>query len=268
MKFNLSFFINLVFATTLFGQNIDFEKHFKACNQTGSFVLYDYQKKSYVYHNKADFTHQTTPASTFKIPNSLIALELGVVKDENEVLKWDGKKRSIDNWNADHDLKTAFKNSTVWFYQELARRIGKDNYKKYLSQINYGNRDISAHVDDFWLGQSIKISPKQQIELLVKLYENQLPFSTKTLQKVKEIMVREKGENYVIRAKTGWANEINPQWNTDLRHVGWYVGYVEKGKNVYFFATRIYSEDSNNNKTFGPCRIQITHDILKAMGII
>jgi beta-lactamase class D len=262
MKKLLTFIFILGFLTDTFSQKIeDFSQYFKEKDLEGGFFLYDYQKKEYIVSDKAEFVKSTSPASTFKIPNSLIALETGAIKDENEVLKWDGKKYSREVWNADHDLKNAYKNSTVWFYQELARRIGEKNYQQFLKTCDYGNKDISAGLTTFWLGSSLTISPKNQLDFLVKLYEERLPFSKRTFGIVKKIMIREETPDYVLRAKTGWAD-------TPPKDIGWYVGYVQKKDNVYFFATRIYKPVEKDMPTFGADRIEITTKILKKLGIL
>ncbi|MBA4850216.1 class D beta-lactamase [Emticicia sp. BO119] len=258
--------LTFIFISTLLGDAFaqkteDLSQYFKEKDLEGGFFLYDYQKKEYIVSDKADFTKPTSPASTFKIPNSLIALETGAIKDENEVIKWDGQKRWLEAWNADHDLKNAFKNSTVWFYQELARRIGEKNYHQFLQALSYGNQDISAGLTTFWLGSSLTISPKNQLEFLVKLYEEKLPFSKRTLEIVKKIMIRKETPEYTIRAKTGWAD-------TPPKDIGWYVGYVQKKDNVYFFATRVYKPVEKSIPTFGGDRIEITTKILEKLGII
>ncbi|GAB3505512.1 class D beta-lactamase [Emticicia fontis] len=239
----------------------NFSKYFKEKNLEGGFFLYDYKKKEYIVSDKAEFIKPTSPASTFKIPNSLIALETGVIKDENEVIKWDGQKRFRDVWNADHDLKNAYKNSTVWFYQELARRIGEKNYQQYLKVCNYGNKDISAGLTTFWLGSSLTISPKNQLEFLVKLHEEKLPFSKRTFGIVKKIMIQEETPDYILRAKTGWAD-------TPPKDIGWYVGYIQTKNNIYFFATRVYKPVEKEMPTFAADRIEITKSILKKLGIL
>lgn len=262
MKELLTFIFVLCFLTGAFSQKTqDFSRYFKEKDVEGGFFLYDYQQKEYIVSDKDEFLRPTSPASTFKIPNSMIALELGVIKDENEVLKWDGQKRFRDAWNADHDLKNAYKNSTVWFYQELARRIGENNYEKYLKLLNYGNQDISAGLTTFWLGSSLTISPKNELDFLVKLYEEKLPFSKRTYNIVKQIMIQEKTPDYVLRAKTGWAD-------TPPNDIGWYVGYIETHGKVYFFATRIYKPVDKKMPTFGADRLEITNKILKQLGIL
>ncbi len=240
---------------------VDFGKYFKEYDLEGGFFLYDYKVKTYKVSDKTDFVRATSPASTFKIPNSLIALEVGAIKDENEEIKWDGEKRWLPVWDKDHDLSEAYKNSTVWFYQELARRIGEKNYEKYLKACNYGNQDISGGLTKFWLGTSLKISPKNQLEFLRKLHEEKLPFSKHTFEITKRIMIREKTNGYTLRAKTGMAT-------VDKIDIGWFVGYVEKKDNVYFFALRMQKPEARQMPEFASRRIEITTKILKQMGIL
>ena len=262
MKKLLTFIFALSVLFDVSAQKVqDFSSYFKEKDLEGGFFLYNYQKKEYIISNKKEFLRATSPASTHKIINSLIALETGVIKDENEVIKWDGQKRSQNAWNADHDLKNAFKNSTVWFYQELARRIGEENYRKYLKACIYGNQDISGGLTTYWLGSSLLISPKNQLEFLVKLYEEKLPFSKRTFEIVKRIMIREENPDYLLRGKTGWSD-------TPPNDIGWYVGYIETKGNTYFFATRVYKPVDKKMPSFGADRIEITNKILKKLNIL
>jgi beta-lactamase class D len=241
----------------------DLRKHFADCRLQGSFTLLDHKNNKWTYSDEKEADIATVPASTFKIINSLIALEEGVIKDENEVLRWDGIKRDISPWNADTDMKNAYKNSTVWFYQELARRIGKEKYAAYLKKCNYGNQQLTSAIDRFWLDGSLKISPRNQIEFLKNLYAEKLPFSKRSYEIVKRIMIQEAPEaaNYVLRAKTGWGK-------VEAYDIGWWVGYVEKKDNVYFFATRVQKPIEVTNENFMECRKEITRKVLAELNIL
>jgi beta-lactamase class D len=243
-------------------QNI-FQKHFQECNLEGSITIYDYKKAKWIYSDEKEAGRATVPASTFKIINSLIALEEGVIKDENEVFKWDGVQRQISPWNADTDMKNAYENSTVWFYQELARRIGKDKYAAYLKKCNYGNQQLTSAIDWFWLDGSLKISPRNQVEFLKSFYEEKLPFSKRSYEIVKRIMIQKVPEaaSYVLRAKTGWGR-------VEALDIGWWVGYVERKGNVYFFATRIQKPVGAANENFMECRKEITRKVLAELNIM
>ena len=233
----------------------DFKKYYDQYEVSGSFVLYDPQKNKYVFYNKNQFEQTYSPASTFKIFNSLVGLETGVIKDKNFVIAWDSIKYQNPNWNADQDLITAFGNSTVWYYQELARRVGAKQMKYWLEKTKYGNADTSGGIDKFWLSGGLRISPKQQIEFLQQLHNNQLPFSQRSMAIVKDIMIKKDSSNYVLRAKSGWGF----QDNTDI---GWYIGYIVIKEKVYYFVNCIQTNDVNN-KNFANARIDIVNSILK-----
>jgi len=253
------FVINFSFPQE-FEEKENFEKFYKEKNIEGCFLLYDLNSDKYLVYNPERTDSEFIPASTFKIFNSLAALEAGAVKDENEIIKWDGVHRDIESWNKDHNLRTGFRNSVVWFYQELARRIGYERMHKYIDLAGYGNKDIDGGIDLFWLQGDLRITPKQQVDFLVRLHKDSLPFSKRTMDIVKDVMILEETENYILRAKTGWGIRFEEQ-------IGWFVGYVETikpEKNLYFFANNI---DINIIKDT-EARYSITKEILKDLKII
>lgn len=232
----------------------DFKKYYDQFKVDGSFILYDQNNDKYIVYNQQQTKEQYTPSSIYKICNSLIGLETSVIKDENFVIKWDSVARQNPNWNKEHDLKTAFRNSTVWYYQELARRVGGQQMKYWLDNANYGNADTSGGIDKFWLTGGLRITPEEEIDFLKRLYNNKLPFSQRTMDIVKKIMIAEQTPFYTISSKTGWGGQDN-------KDIGWYVGYIETQGNVYYFANCIQSADFNNND-FARARIEITNQIL------
>jgi beta-lactamase class D len=224
----------------------EYKKYYDQFNVEGSFVLYDPQAEKYVFYNPNQYEQTFSPASTFKICNTLIGLETGVIKDKHFVIQWDSVLRN-PVWDKDHDLKTAFEHSTVWYYQELARRVGGERMKYWLDKVSYGNADTSGGIDRFWLTGGLRISPKQQIEFLKQLHNNQLPFSQRSVNILKEIMITKDTLGYVIRAKKGWGN-------LGKNDVGWYVGYLEKNGNVYYFSNCVQTESeklNNINRAIG-----------------
>lgn len=259
-----AFWILLVFSTSIQSQTVeirdDFKQFYDVYNVEGLFILYDQKDNKYIEYNQSQLKQEFTPASTFKICNSLIGLETGVIKDENYIIKWDSVKRRIPAWNQDQDLKSAFKNSTVWYYQELARRVGGKRMKYWLDKADYGNADTSGGIDKFWLTGGLRITPEQQIDFLIRLHDNKLPFSQRSIDIVKSIMIAKDTLGYVVRAKTGWGvqNELN---------VGWYVGYVEINDNVYYFANCVQTKDSDN-KDFVKARIEIVYEIFDELKIL
>jgi beta-lactamase class D len=201
---------------------------------TGAFVFYDLKKDQYIRYHPEQCAERLLPASTFKIMNSLIGLETGVIPDENYVIKWDGTHYEIDSWNQDHTLRTAMQNSVVWYYQELARRVGKETIKQYIDAVGYGNRDISGENGPFWLNGALQISADEQVEFLKRLYQGNLPFSERSMTIVQEIMLLDKTEQYQLSGKTG-------SGMVDDLYIGWFVGFLEEENNVYIFATNLQS---------------------------
>ena len=236
----------------------DLEKFFDEYGVKGSFVVYDLNKDSYFFYDSARCCKQFIPASTFKIPNSIIGLETGVIEDENFVIPWDSVVRHIEAWNHDMDLKTAIKVSSVPYYQELSRRVGEEKMQDLVNKMNYGNMNISGGIDMFWLTGELKISQAEQIDFLMQLYKEELPVSKRSMDITKNIMLLEDKPEYKLRAKTGWGDAGGTS-------IGWFVGWIEKDGDAYFFATNI--ETDNPQENFPASRKEITMKILKELGI-
>jgi beta-lactamase class D len=199
------------------------------------------------------------PASTFKIPNALIALETGVCTDaDTPLFPWDGEKRSIEAWNQAHTLRSGFKASSVPTFQEIARRVGAERMKQYVEAFGYGNRNIGGRIDFFWLGGDLRISAFEQIAFLQRLHSETLPASTRTQAIVKEIMLAEEGEGFAVRGKTGWAGFPQPG-------LGWWVGWVERGEAPAFFALNL---DITDPKRHPAARMTIAKAVLRETGVL
>lgn len=235
----------------------EFGRLFNEHGVEGTFLLYDLQTGESTGYRPDRWDSAYIPASTFKVFNALVALETGVIASPQTIIPWDKVKRSVPDWNRDHTLTSGFKVSAVWFYQELARRIGKERMQAYLDSVGYGNRTMGAPIDWFWLGGALRITPRQQVEFLVRLYQNRLPFSERTISLVKEIMIAEQTGDYTLRAKTGRSGDGNPE-------VGWYVGYVERGKKVFFFATELDVRSDADARQ----RVELSRALLKYCGIL
>lgn len=254
-----------IIAIRLNGQ-VNLAKPFEDCHINGSITLYDYKEKKWISSDIHDSHLPTLPASTFKIINTLIALESGVIANENEIIKWPGWTDTVKySFRPDiyHDMsmKEAFKASAGWAYVELAKQIGKPKYKDYLTASKYGNVDLSVNDDDFWNFGNFAISPVNQIEILIGVYEETLPFRKASFKILKEMMIEKRTPEYTLRAKTGWTRDHG-------KDTGWWVGYVERGENVYFFATRLVKDRSVANPDFGKCRKEITMKVLREMGVV
>lgn len=226
----------------------------------GTILIYDTRANESMAGHVERIDRQLIPASTFKILNSLIALETGVVADANTVLKWDGVVRERTELNRDLDLATAFRLSAVPQFQELARRIGLERMQRYVDAVGYGNRDLSGGVDRFWLSGGLRISPREQVELLARLYRGDLPFSERSMATVKAIMALEPPATPLIRAKTGWA--VLPE----RANVGWWVGWVDGPDGAHVFATALEAESPG--PAFLPARQAVTREVLTQLGVL
>lgn len=243
----------------------DFNKYYDQYRVEGSFALYDMNAGKYILYNERQFKEPFIPASTFKICNSLIGLETGVITDENFVIPWDSVCRNAD-WDKDHTLKTAFQTSAVWYYQELARRVGGEKMKYWLNKTSFGNADTSGGIDKFWLTGGLRITHEQQIDFLKRLHDNKLPFSQRAMDIVKRIMIQKDTIFYTLRAKTGWSRQSG-------KEIGWYVGYIETKGNVYYFSncvqlpSELMSQEEQAAK-FASSRKAITFAILHELKIM
>lgn len=243
-------------------QNVDFSRHFLDLGVEGSILIHDFSKNRVFQHNPARNETAFPAASTFKILNSLISLETKVIPDEIAVLTWDGIQRDLPAWNRDLNMREAFKLSAVWFYQVLARRVGYERMKQWVTQVKYGNQNIGQKddIDKFWLNGLLKVTPQQQIQFLHRLYNKDLPFSERTLSTVKDIMISERTPDYTIRGKTGWYGF----GSKTIPNIGWYIGYLEKGDNIYFFAINI---DIRNEKD-PAARIELMRRCFKDIAVL
>ena len=237
------------------------ETPFQECNVKGSTTIYDYNNHKWTASDEADSRKGTQPASTFKIINLLIALETGVIKDENAIVKWPGATDTTlygyrPDIYRDISVKEAFELSAGWAFIELAKKVGREKYKTYLHRSHYGNGDLSEKGDDFWNFGNFYVSPRNQIEFLISVYENKTIFSKRNIAILKKVMITEQTAGHTLRSKTGWTR-------VEGNDIGWWVGYLESKGNVYFFATRITKQRSVPNPGFGECRKTITREFLR-----
>lgn len=201
------------------------------------------------------------PASTFKIPNTLVGLETGVI-DTNYVFKWDEKKRYLPQWERDLRLRDAFRTSCVPCYQELARKIGPDRMKATLEKTGYPGMDVrKENIDLFWLEGDSRITPRQQAHFLERLYRETLPLQRPVMQAVKSIMLIEVTPGYSLSGKTGWAVRNGNNY-------GWFVGWLETDGKVFYIATLVEPNSQVAVTDFAAARKQVTMDVLRALGLI
>lgn len=225
----------------------------------GCFVLFNESRNEYTIFNRAKSQKQVSPCSTFKIVNSLIGLETKVIEDESTTFKWDGTKYPIESWNKDQTLKSAVSDSVVWYFVNLVSQVGEEKMQDCLNDYNYGNKDISGGLTEFWLQSSLKISPMEQVDMLRRFYNYQLPASKGNIDIVKNVISLSNENGTKLSGKTGSGrSSLNDKYIN-----GWFVGYVEKDKNVYFFATNIEADERTEKGAGGIEAKGITLKILK-----
>jgi len=255
-------FVNFSFITSVDAASSvlrdDLGKYFEGF--TGTFIMYDETNDHYIVFNEPQSEVRLSPCSTFKIYNSLIGLETGVLDQEDvyTLIKWDGTQYPFPAWNHDQTLASATQDSVVWYFQKIASQIGPERMQEYLNKLGYGNRDISGGITTFWLRSSLQISAKEQVDLLRQLFSGKLPVSIKNVEIVKKNITLSDDRGTRLMGKTGSGYQ-NDKWI-----LGWYVGCVEKEGNRYFFATNIQAPDG---ATGGKAR-EITKLILKDLQVL
>lgn len=205
----------------------------------GTLLVYDEKGDRWLVTDEARARRAYLPCSTFKLFNALVALDTGAVRDEFETIAWDGKVRMLGDkpnieWNRDNSLASGMRYSTVWFYQEVARRAGQQQMQAWIDRVGYGNRDISGGIDMFWLSGGLRISAEQQVAFLRRLASGTLPFSPRAQEAVRRISITESQPGYELHAKAGFGNDAAGTASHD--GLGWYVGWVEYQGRRWFFA--------------------------------
>ena len=238
---------------------MNFKSVFDRYGVDGCFVLYNQTDDEYIRYNANLCDTGYIPASTFKIPNSIIALEEGVIKDTNQIIRWDGHEWPNKPWNQDQTLKTAMKYSCVWVYVGFAEQIKLEKYQDYVDSFNYGNKNLAGPPTRFWLAGSFRISANQQVDFLKRFYNYELPdISRRSIDIVKELIIIEQTDRYRFCGKTGGML-------TDTDYIMWLVGYLEQNNKIYFYAMNFKTNDYNKTSS---ARYSITKDILRELKLL
>jgi beta-lactamase class D len=240
----------------------EFQSLFNKYSVEGSVLVYDLSMDQEYGYNLQYADSGFLPASTFKIPNSLIALDTKIIESSSTIIAWDGKPRRMKIWEKNMTFRKAFHLSCVPCYQEIARKVGAERMNDYLKRFQYGQMDVrSENIDLFWLEGEAKISQREQISFLQKLYLNQLDIDSLAQIEMKELMIIKRTENYTLRGKTGWSIQNG-------NNNGWFVGYYEIDNNVFFVAVNISPSDNEQIGDFKQARRQIAHEALRILGIL
>lgn len=232
---------------------IDLSAYFKEYN--GSFVLYNSENHTWNIYNKDYATMRVAPNSTYKIYSALFGLESGIISPKHSQIIWDKKIYPFEVWNSNQDLNSAMKNSVNWYFQSIDKQLGYSAIKKYIGKIEYGNQNISSNLPSYWLESSLKISPIEQINLLRKLYYNEFSFDSEHIQAVKNAIYLSSSFEGSIYGKTGTGCINNQSIN------GWFIGYIEKSVDTYFFATNILDKSNATGTIASEITLSILSDL-------
>nr|ACS83731.1 Crb2 [uncultured bacterium AOCarb2] len=264
-------------AETRIKEHADWGKFFESRGiKKACFMLRDNNHESIHYYNKARCTERFMPASTFKVFNSLVALETAIAPDDQLVITWDSVARRED-CDKDLTMREAFKASCLGYYQEIARRIGPTKMQHYLDTVKYGNMKMGGRIDNFWINQSLQISADEQTGFLKRMYFAELPFAERSQRIVKTMMLQEQTPRYNLYYKTG----TGPIGD---KYIYWVVGFAERIEHVkepkgsmnksdvrnypYFFALNFEMPQADTSQDWFKARIEILHDVLKEYGAI
>jgi beta-lactamase class D len=211
------------------------------------FLLYEVGKGEVRRRPSAICTTRLLPASTFKVPHALAALDAGVLSGPEHVLEYDGAPVSFDAWRRDHTLRTAMRDSVVWYFQRVAEKLGAAREREYLKKFEYGNADSTSGLTTFWLGGSLQITPEEQLRFMRRLYADELPASPSAIRSVKDILVQPDGgivnaagrhpfaapwpPGTVVSAKTGAGTDRSGAT------VRWLVGHIARDSRSWIFVS-------------------------------
>ncbi|MCL2361963.1 MAG: BlaR1 family beta-lactam sensor/signal transducer [Defluviitaleaceae bacterium] len=222
----------------------------------GSFVLYDMDSGWHTIHNRDMSMMRVSPTSTYKIISALIALETGILDADYTEREWDGIVHPFEAWNQNQTLSSAMHSSANWYFQDLDAKVGAERLSFYLTQLSYGNHNLTGGIADFWIESSLRISPLEQVGFLASVYRNESIFEAEHVNAVKDALRLSERDGAVLSGKTG-TGIVNSQTVN-----GWFIGYVETGLNTFIFATYIQGDNGG-----GSVAAQITLSILESMGI-
>lgn len=193
-----------------------------------------------------------SPASTFKIPHALVALETGVVTTDT-IEKWDGTRHPEQpSWDRDHTVLSAMRPSVLWFFQRIAPRIGAGRMHEWLQKLEYGNADTSGPIREYWVNGRLRISPEAQVQFLRRFYAGELPIAARHVAAVRGALEQQPGTQQNARgvhklevpwpagtslnAKTGATTIANGE------SVSWLVGQLTVADARYVFASAVWRE--------------------------
>ncbi|MBL7951856.1 MAG: class D beta-lactamase [Flavobacteriales bacterium] len=247
--------INLEIVPPTLQARTDWAQQLADSGLVGTFVLWEPDSARLQASDTARARKGFLPASTFKVFNSLVALQAGAVANEHTIIRWDGVQRRSPDWNEDQDMAQAIARSTVWWYQVVARRAGAERMQHWLDTVGYGNHMMGDSIHLFWLQGGLRITPLEQIGFMEALHREELPFDQAHQRTVKRILPGDSTSVWKLQGKTGWAIRVDEEY-------GWYVGWVQREGRTAYFATNIDMKTMDDVRK----RYTITYALLEREG--
>lgn len=237
----------------------EFDKILINANVKGSILVFDHSTQKIYSNNFEKCNNAYLPASTFKIPNSIIAMELGYITDEKSVFKWNGEERNLKIWEQDLSFRDAFQYSCVPCFQELARKAGSDTMNYWLKKLNYGNMKVdNSNIDIFWLEGESKISSFEQLDFIYRFNNRKLPLKNKTYDVMEKLLFIEKNQHGLLFGKTGWAIRNG-------NNIGWFTGYLLRKGKIFFIVSNVEPNEKFNMDMFPKIRKEISMQALEIL---
>ena len=266
----------LILATSLITTDVLASKPTAApVEHPGCFLLMELKTGEVTRIHPEQCSKRLAPASTFKVPHALIALETGVLSGPEEVRRWDGTKHGRETWNQDQTLDTAIRYSTVWFFQGTARQIGRERMEDWLKRLRYGNTDASGDITRFWINGTLRITPEEQLDFMARLYRNELPVSERSREIVKRTLAHGPDtvgntrsgvslygpwkDGAVLSAKTGWTH-VKGEGD-----VTWLIGHVRAPRGEYVFVSSVTTPKRQSEP---PPALVSALSALKGLGVL
>lgn len=241
-------------------EEIDFSNAFQGIN--GCAVLYSPSENRYSFYNKALSEQEDSPYSTFKIVSALMGLHNDIIKDESSTMNYNGTEYPNPEWNGNLTFQEAFQTSCIWYFRQIIDAVGEDEAEKELSELEYGNCDISQwegsninpypELNGFWLNASLKISPLEQVAVLSKIFEGKSIYDRRDIEILKKVMLTQDNGTQQIYGKTGSGSDGE----------AWFVGFIETAEQRRYFA--VYLNDvSQEDQISGSTAKEIALKILE-----
>lgn len=236
----------------------ELKKYFDSRNVEGCFTMLDNSNSKVTVYNMKYDTMRITPFSSFNVFAALVGLETGKVVNDSMIIRWDGVRRPVKDWNRNLTMREAVKVGSVPYFQEVVRRVGYDTMKIFIDSVGYGNKMMGEPLDSFWLNNTLKISPDEQLGLMKKLYFDQLPFRKSVQESLRQAMLMEDNTSYKLSYIT--ADGIDGAGEK----IGWVAGWIEENNHPFFFVTFVRAKSADTNVHTE--QVNITRDVLKHLG--